>query len=229
MQKICVTVCNTNDIVPCLLAQRSFDHDAILLVPFFSVGITSPGETDLDLQLTLSTFPEDLQTLVHSLTTENSQSTAVSASSGGQSQGPHFSYEGKRSVFSADVVRAPYTSPPTEPVRVSRLVETYYDEMDQYGASASSSSLLPYSSTLHHSHCGCPPNWKRGTRAADVVDLLLHKAVLAYQQQKLLPTRHLRIAYMLPHHNITGEEMLLARQTQHKQPTCCPALQLSHT
>ena len=37
-----------------------------------------------------------------------------------------------------------------------------------------------------------------------MVDLLLHKAVLAYQQQKLLPTRHLRIAYMLPHHNITG-------------------------
>ena len=65
-------------------------------------------------------------------------------------------------------------------------------------------SLLPYDTTLHYPRCGCPQDWKRGTRAADVVDLLLHKAVLAFQQNKLLPTRHLRVAYMLPHHNVTG-------------------------
>ena len=65
-------------------------------------------------------------------------------------------------------------------------------------------SLLPYGSTLHHLHCGCPDKWRRGTRAADVVDLILQKAVAAFQQRKLLPTRPLRVAYMLPHHNVTG-------------------------
>ena len=82
--------------------------------------------------------------------------------------------------------------------------------------------LLPYGSTLHHQRCGCPPDWKRGTRAADVVDLLLHKAVQAFQQNKLLPTRHLRVAYMLPHNKITG-----AGWRHRRLCTCSSALRLS--
>ena len=58
-----------------------------------------------------------------------------------------------------------------------------------------------------------------------MVDLLLHKAVLAYQQQKLLPTRHLRIAYMLPHHNITGMPCALSTATL-QVASCCQVLWL---
>ncbi|KAK9815193.1 hypothetical protein WJX73_010532 [Symbiochloris irregularis] len=65
-------------------------------------------------------------------------------------------------------------------------------------------NCLPYDTTLHHADCGCPATWIRGQRAADLVDLLVHRAVLAYQQRELVPTRPLRVAYMLPHHNITG-------------------------
>jgi hypothetical protein len=65
-------------------------------------------------------------------------------------------------------------------------------------------SILPYGTTLHYRGCGCPNHWKRGARAADVVDLLLQRCHQLYQQKLLSANRPLRVVYMLPHHNITG-------------------------
>lgn len=64
--------------------------------------------------------------------------------------------------------------------------------------------VLPYGDTLHSAECGCPDNWSKKTRAADLVDMLFQQAFNRYQQGMLLPCRHLTVAYMLPHHNVTG-------------------------
>lgn len=64
--------------------------------------------------------------------------------------------------------------------------------------------VLPYGDTLHLAECGCPDNWSKKTRAADLVDMLFQQAFNRYQQGMLLPCRHLTIAYMLPHHNVVS-------------------------
>jgi hypothetical protein len=64
--------------------------------------------------------------------------------------------------------------------------------------------VLPFGSTLHYQGCGCPANWTPGTRAADLVDSLVQKCTGLYAGRLLTPSRRLRVAYMLPHHNITG-------------------------
>lgn len=64
--------------------------------------------------------------------------------------------------------------------------------------------ILPYGSTLHYLGCGCPFEWKSGERVADLVDLLVGRCYELYQHKLLTPNRPLRVAYMLPHHNITG-------------------------
>mmetsp|Transcript_6975 Transcript_6975/g.20372 ORF Transcript_6975/g.20372 Transcript_6975/m.20372 type:complete len:726 (+) Transcript_6975:386-2563(+) len=87
--------------------------------------------------------------------------------------------------------------------------------------------LLPNGlSTLHYPGCGCPPGWNADVvdgqyRPADLVDALLQRAFRAYQQGGLTATRKLRVAYMLPHHNITGgmkclvEHIRLLRERGH--------------
>ena len=65
--------------------------------------------------------------------------------------------------------------------------------------------LLPYGPTLHYPDCGCPHHWQHGQlRICDHIDLLVQHAFLAFQKGSLAPTRKLKIAYMLPHHNVTG-------------------------
>ena len=83
--------------------------------------------------------------------------------------------------------------------------------------------VLPYDATLHHTDCGCPQSWKRGQRSADLVDLLVHKAVLAFEQRKLVPTRLLRVAYMLPHHDITGLAWHQHNDLRKRLQQCCYA------
>ncbi|KAL3150732.1 hypothetical protein ABBQ32_000515 [Trebouxia sp. C0010 RCD-2024] len=65
--------------------------------------------------------------------------------------------------------------------------------------------VLPYGDTLHGPDCGCPENWSsKSIRAADLADASFHQAFRRFQQGSLTPCRHLTIAYMLPHHNVTG-------------------------
>ena len=66
------------------------------------------------------------------------------------------------------------------------------------------SRLLPYVETLHYGGCGCPPNWTRGNRVCDLVDVLFTHCHKLFTAKLLSPMRPLRVAYMLPHHNITG-------------------------
>ena len=60
--------------------------------------------------------------------------------------------------------------------------------------------VLPYGKTLHFLGCGC--SQRHGLRTPDVVDHLVQQTFASYQQGKLLPTRKLTVAYMLPHHNV---------------------------
>jgi hypothetical protein len=62
---------------------------------------------------------------------------------------------------------------------------------------------LPYGDTLHYQGCGCPRQWRAGTRPADFVDLLVYHSYAGYRK-RWAPVRPLNIAYMLPHHNVTG-------------------------
>lgn len=64
--------------------------------------------------------------------------------------------------------------------------------------------ILPYGNTLHYVGCGCPTTWVRGARVADLVDLAFLQCHSLYTQSLLSPLRPLRVAYMLPHHNVTG-------------------------
>ena len=64
--------------------------------------------------------------------------------------------------------------------------------------------LLPYGSTLHYPGCGCPSGWRTHRRLADAVDSQLQAAVKAMQSGRVVPSRKLNVAYMLPHHNVTG-------------------------
>jgi hypothetical protein len=64
--------------------------------------------------------------------------------------------------------------------------------------------ILPYGETLHYMGCGCPLNWQHASRAADLIDSVVASSHRLYQQGMLTVNRRLRIAYMLPHHNITG-------------------------
>jgi len=74
--------------------------------------------------------------------------------------------------------------------------------------------------TVHHALCGCQ-QWVQGQRMADLVDVVAAQARQALASQLLVPTRPLRIAYALPHHNITGgmkclvEHIRLLRQRGH--------------
>jgi hypothetical protein len=69
-----------------------------------------------------------------------------------------------------------------------------------------SPSVLPAGvATLHHALCGCPQAaWSPGPRPAAVLDTLVQRCHAMYAHQILGPNRRLRIAYALPHHNITG-------------------------
>ena len=67
---------------------------------------------------------------------------------------------------------------------------------------AEKKQVLPYGDTLHGTDCGCPENWFKATRAADLADAAFFQAFNRFQQGLLTPCRHLTIAYMLPHHNV---------------------------
>lgn len=69
---------------------------------------------------------------------------------------------------------------------------------------ADKKQVLPYGDTLHGSGCGCPENWSRTTRAADLADSAFFQAFHRFQQGSLTPCRHLTVAYMLPHHNVVS-------------------------
>eukprot|EP00210_Caulerpa_lentillifera_P003532 g3369.t1 len=81
--------------------------------------------------------------------------------------------------------------------------------------------LLPYADTLHYPGCGCPSIWTRGNRVCDLVDVLFTHCHELYTSKWLSPMRPLRVAYMLPHHNITGgmkclvEHLRLLKQRGH--------------
>lgn len=64
-------------------------------------------------------------------------------------------------------------------------------------------NLLPFVETLHYHGCGCPHPPQSGHRAADAVDKLFWDSYAGYRQY-WTPVRALTVAYMLPHHNITG-------------------------
>ena len=74
--------------------------------------------------------------------------------------------------------------------------------------------VLPYGDTLHSAECGCPDNWSKKTRAADLVDMLVEQAFTRYQQGMLLPCRHLTVAYMLPHHNVVSYQKSATQSLQ---------------
>lgn len=61
---------------------------------------------------------------------------------------------------------------------------------------------LPYGTTLHYPGCGCPQHM--GRRNADLVDQVVSTGMKLYQKSFFLPARPLKVAYMLPHHNLTG-------------------------
>jgi len=71
-------------------------------------------------------------------------------------------------------------------------------------ATATRDKFLPYLNTLHYPGCGCPVSWSRGSRVCDLVDVLFTHCHKLFTAKLLTPLRPLRIAYMLPHHNITG-------------------------
>lgn len=77
--------------------------------------------------------------------------------------------------------------------------------MDRSNSEVVQGSLvrLPYVDTLHYDGCGCPTPKNVGHRAADVVDVLLQSSYSGYRSQ-WEPVRPLKVAYMLPHHNVTG-------------------------
>ena len=77
--------------------------------------------------------------------------------------------------------------------------------MEMLTAQIEGQHLLPYGDTLHSHGCGCPENWSKATRPADLVDVLLQQAFNRYQEGMLIPCRHLVIAYMLPHHNVVSQ------------------------
>ncbi len=70
---------------------------------------------------------------------------------------------------------------------------------------------LPFGDTLHYAGCGCPPAWEPHSRAADAVDQAVLSGVDALLTSQLEPTRPLRVAYVLPHHKITGDRVGRAR------------------
>lgn len=82
--------------------------------------------------------------------------------------------------------------------------------------------VLPYGDTLHYAGCGCPPRWRDQARLADAVDQEVQGAFREMQLGHITPTRSLVIAYMLPHHNVTGgmkclvEHIRLLRARGHK-------------
>lgn len=77
--------------------------------------------------------------------------------------------------------------------------------MDRNNSQVVQGSLvrLPYVDTLHYEGCGCPAPTTSGQRAADLVDVLLQRSYNGYKS-RWEPVRPLKVAYMLPHHNVTG-------------------------
>eukprot|EP00873_Tetraselmis_striata_P033293 jgi/Tetstr1/453557/TSEL_040525.t1 len=63
---------------------------------------------------------------------------------------------------------------------------------------------LPYGPTLHYAGCGCTWGWRNAGQAADQLDQDLLAAFSRVQDKSVVPARRLTVAYMLPHHNITG-------------------------
>jgi len=86
----------------------------------------------------------------------------------------------------------------------------------------SSPGILPYGESLHYKGCGCPPNWRGVLRLADAVDREVLAAFNDVQTGEIRPARALTVAYMLPHHNVTGgmkclvEHIRLLRTRGHK-------------
>jgi hypothetical protein len=73
---------------------------------------------------------------------------------------------------------------------------------------------LPFGqATLHYAGCGCPPGWRAaaaaGGRPADAADALARRARAAVAAGLVAPGRRLRVAYVLPHHNVTGGMKML--------------------
>ncbi len=55
---------------------------------------------------------------------------------------------------------------------------------------------LPYARTLHYVGCGCPAEWSKGSRVADLVDLLVARCHAMYAAKLLTPNRPLRVSLM---------------------------------
>lgn len=115
------------------------------------------------------------------------------------------------------------------------------DSLEHGGPQVSVPGLLPYGSTLHYPGCGCPPQWLllkgcragfppaggAGTsctanqRACDHLDRLMTRCHGLLSADQLSPARKLTVAYVLPHHNVTGgmkclvEHIRLLRERGH--------------
>ena len=80
-------------------------------------------------------------------------------------------------------------------------------------ADAIETALHMPAGSLHHASCGCPGTL--GSPAADaaaaaaaaasqVADSLVHNYATLYRLGGLRAERRLRVAYVLPHHHVTG-------------------------
>uniref|UniRef100_A0A061SAC2 Group 1 glycosyl transferase n=1 Tax=Tetraselmis sp. GSL018 TaxID=582737 RepID=A0A061SAC2_9CHLO len=82
--------------------------------------------------------------------------------------------------------------------------------------------VLPFGKTLHYRGCGCPSSWQQGERLADLLDSEIVSAFADMHRGRVLPARPLSVAYMLPHHNVTGgmkclvEHIRLLRRRGHR-------------
>lgn len=76
------------------------------------------------------------------------------------------------------------------------------------GGTKARSSVLPFGDTLHYPGCGCPAVWKPH---GSLIDQVVIKGVDALLAGRLEPTRPLRVAYVLPHHKVTGKWHLSQR------------------
>jgi len=89
-------------------------------------------------------------------------------------------------------------------------------QQQQHAPAAPTRPVLPFGlQTLHYPGCGCPPGWQHGQRSAsrpaDAVDALVSQCHAAVAAGLLAPSRRLRVAYVLPHHNTTGGMKVLVQ------------------
>ncbi|PRW45111.1 glycosyl transferase group 1 [Chlorella sorokiniana] len=77
--------------------------------------------------------------------------------------------------------------------------------------------LLPFGATLHYAGCGCPYSWAPGCRLCDWGDSWLQQAYASLLPKpgapvRLSPIRPLKVAFCIPHHNVTGGLKMLLEQ-----------------